>query len=146
MNHYLLVVTLFAVAACATPGPVSNRSDAVAAVDAVEDVESVEAAQTPATVLAQETDDSMLVSNADATSSIGIQDIEAPTVTETPAELIPGRPAQEPAVVCERVIPTGSMLPIKVCRNRADVDRKREADQEIFSDIKDNTVLGTSRL
>lgn len=131
MNQFLLAVTLFAVAACTTPGAAPNRSEAL---------------QTAAAVPAQEPDDTVLASTADEKNSIGIEDIEAPAVTKMPAEMIPGRPAQEPAVVCDRVIPTGSVLPIEVCRNRVDIERKREADQEMFMDIKNNTAFGISRL
>jgi len=88
----------------------------------------------------------MLAHNAETGSADGIEALESPQVSETPAEMIPGRPAQEPAIVCERVTPTGSLLPVKVCRHRDDIARKQEADQEIFDDIKRNTALGNSRL
>jgi hypothetical protein len=44
------------------------------------------------------------------------------------------------------VVPTGSILPVKVCRSRSEIDRKEQADQEIFDDIKRNTAIFNSRL
>lgn len=132
MNQFLLVAILFAVAACATPSLEANQPESVQTSEAVETKESG--------------GDNMLVHNKQAEEFEGIEDLEAPTTSEIPAEMIPGRPVPEPAIVCERVVPTGSVLPIEVCRHRSEIERKREADQEIFDDIKRNTALGNSRL
>jgi hypothetical protein len=131
MNQFLLGVILFAVAACATPSLEPNPSEAV---------------QTSEAVQAKESGGGILAHNAAAKNFDGIEELEAPSVNEIPAEMIPGRPVLEPAIVCERVVPTGSVLPVEVCRHRANIDLKREADQEIFRDIKNNTALGNSRL
>lgn len=155
MNQFLLSVILLAVAACATPGLEENRSEAVQtsqviqtseAVQSSEAVQTAEAVQSSETVQAKEPDGGMLAHNATAENFDGIKELEAPTASEIPAEMIPGRAEPEPAIVCERVVPTGSVLAIKVCRNKEEIERKREADQEMFRDIQNNTALGNSRL
>jgi hypothetical protein len=60
--------------------------------------------------------------------------------------MIPGIVEPEPAIVCERVVPTGSILPVKVCRSRSEIDRKEQADPEIFDEIIRNTAIFNSRL
>lgn len=137
MNQFLLVVILFLVAACATPSLEPNPSDAV---------QSSEVIQTSEAVQAKESEDGILTQNAETKNADGIEELEAPKVGKVPAGMIPGRPKDEPAIVCERVVPTGSVLPVRVCRHRGDIDRKQQADREIFDDIKRNTALGTSRL
>lgn len=150
MNQFLLVSILFAVAACATPGLEATRSEALQTSNAVQTSEAVQtssAVQTSESVQTTESGgDNMLVHNSQAEEFGGIEDLESPTASEIPAEMIPGRPVPEPAIVCERVVPTGSVLPVKVCRHRSEIERKQEADQEIFDDIKRNTALGNSRL
>ena len=137
MNQFLLVVILFVVAACATPSLEPNRSEAV---------QSSEVVQTSEAVQAKESEDGMLAHNAETKNADGIQELQSPKVSEIPAEMIPGRPEPEPAMVCEQVVPTGSVLPVTVCRHRDDIARKQEADQKIFDDIKRNTALGNARL
>ncbi len=140
MNQFLLVTVLFTVAACATPGLDPNRSEA----DPVpEFAEASQPAQVPASVPAEQprADEPVARNDAKAGAS-GIEEIEAPTVSKTAPPPMPA----EPAIVCERVVPTGSILPTRVCRNRSQMERKQEADREIFDDIKRNTALGNSRL
>ena len=52
----------------------------------------------------------------------------------------------EPEIICERMVPTGSLLPVMVCRRQSDIARRQEADQELFDRIKRNTAIGASRL
>lgn len=143
MNPLLLVVILLGIAACATSGPEPNRSESVQASKPVQASEPVQASQSGQQ---EESGGGALAHNATAKNSTSIEAFEAPSVSEIPAEMIPGRPEPEPAVVCEKVVPTGSIIPVRVCRDRAYIERKQEADQEIFDDIKRNTALGNSRL
>lgn len=137
MNPFLPVVILFAVAACATPAPEPKQSEAVQASEPVQASQSAQVEESGGDVLAH---------NAAAIDSTGIEVLEAPNVSEIPAEMIPGRSEPEPAIVCEKVVPTGSIIPVRVCRDRSYIQRKQEADQEIFDDIKRNTALGNTRL
>ena len=75
----------------------------------------------------------------------GIEEVEAPQPLETPAEMIP-RPVVESPGVCTLEVPTGSRLRVKVCRDRAYMERKEEQDQDIFSDMKTRTAIGASQL
>ena len=139
MYRFLVVPTCVAIAACATPATDPDPSEAV---------------QAPASrvypALAQTDSDAQTVNvvadNDPAEKSTGIEELESPEVSETPPSMIPGRVEPEPAIVCERVVPTGSILPTKVCRTRAEIERKEQADQEIFDDIKRNTAIFNSRL
>lgn len=137
MNQFLLIVVLFVVAACATPSLEPNRFEAVRSSEVIQSSEAVQA---------KESGDGVLAHNAETENADGIEELESPSPSEIPAEMIPGRPVPEPAIVCERVVPTGSVLPVQVCRHRDAIERKQEADQEIFDDIKRNTALGNSRL
>lgn len=138
MNQFLLVSILFALAACATSNPEPDRSESMQVPDSAATSESVQVNE-PA-------GDDLLVQNKQAEEHGGIESLETPNVSEIPANGIPGNPVPAPAIVCERVVPTGSILPVKVCRHRSEIERKREADQEIFDDIKRNTAIGASRL
>jgi len=126
---------MFAIGACATPSPEPNRLESVQVVESSESVQVVESGG-----------DELQAHNDPAENYDGIEDIEAPTVREIPAEMIPGIRMPEPEIVCERVVPTGSVLPVKVCRRKSDIARKTHDDQELFDDIKRNTAIGISRL
>ncbi|HEX5787755.1 MAG TPA: hypothetical protein VFY03_06220 [Woeseiaceae bacterium] len=74
-----------------------------------------------------------------------IKEVEAPQPLETPAEMIP-RPVVESPIVCTWEVPTGSRLRVRVCRDRAYMERKQEQDQDIFSDIKTRTAINAGQL
>ena len=126
MNRFLIVLTCVAVAACAAPGVEPKPSEAVEATDS--------------------RDNDLLANNGPAERSTSIEEIEAPKVDEIPPSMIPGMTEPELAIVCERVVPTGSILPVTVCRDRLAAEKKQAADQEIFDDIKRNTAIFNSRL
>lgn len=138
MKRFLVVPICLAVAACATPGT-EVSSESIQAADSRVDDTLTESGPDTMT-------DNMLADTDPATGSSGIEELEAPQVDETPPSMIPGRIEPEEAIVCERVVPTGSILPIKVCRTRAEIERKEKADQEIFDDIKRNTAIFNTRL
>ena len=133
MNQFLLVTILFAVAACATPNLEPNRSEPVQAMESGGDE-------------LESGGDELLVHSDQAEKFERIEEIEAPNVSETPAEMIPGLRTPEYEIVCERVVPTGSHLSVEVCRRPSDIARKTEADQQLLDDIKRNTAIGASRL
>lgn len=133
MNQFLLVTILFAVAACATPSLEPNRSESVQAMESGGDE-------------LESGGDELLVHNDQAEKFERIEEIEAPNVSETPAEMIPHMRVAEPEIICERVVPTGSRLSVEVCRRRSDIARKQDANQKLFDDIKRNTAIGASRL
>lgn len=144
MNRFLLVSIIFAIAACATPSPEPNRPESVQVVETSESVQVVESSESVQVV--KSGGDELQAQNNPVENYEGIEEIEAPSVNEIPAEMIPGLREPEPEIVCERVVPTGSVLPIKVCRRQSDIARKTEADQELFNDIKRSTANGASRL
>lgn len=146
MNRFLIVPICAAVAACATPGADPEPSKSVGAGESVQPAESVQANDSHDKDALADNHSGMLAVNDPADESKGIEELESPEVSETPPSMIPGRLEPEPAVVCERVVPTGSILPVKVCRSRTEIERKEEADQEIFDDIKRNTAIFNSRL
>lgn len=132
MSRFLLYIMCLAVAACATPGPELNRFDS----DQVS--ESGQADKLG-------DNDTLAQSNPSENTGI-IEELEAPKVGEAPASMIPDSAELEAAIVCERVVPTGSVLPARVCRHQSEIDRKRATDEKIFDDIKRNTAIGASRL
>jgi hypothetical protein len=138
MNRFLIVLmivlTCVAVAACATPGVKPKPSEAVEATDSRDN-----------DTLANN-DSEVMAHNDPAERSTGIEELEAPKVDEIPRSMIPGVTEPELAIVCERVVPTGSILPVTVCRDRLAAEKKQAADQEIFDDIKRNTAIFNSRL
>ena len=141
MNRFLIILMFVAVAACATPGAESEPSKSV------QTTEPLQAAVAPDGDTLADIDPGTRADNNRAESTSGIiEELESPQVAETPPSMIPGIVEPEPAIVCERVVPTGSILPVKVCRSRSEIDRKEQADQEIFDDIKRNTAIFNSRL
>jgi hypothetical protein len=139
MYRFLVVPTCVAIAACATTGTEPDPSEAVQAAESRDyETLAINNPDTPA--------GNVMAGNDPAENSNRIQELESPEVSVTPPSMIPGIVEPEPAIVCERVVPTGSILPVKVCRSRSEIDRKEQADQEIFDDIKRNTAIFNSRL
>ena len=126
MNRFLLVSIMFGIAACATPSPEPNRPESVQVVESGGD--ELQAQNNP-------------VENYE-----GVEEIEAPSVSEIPSEMIPGLREPELEIICERVAPPGSLHKVEVCRRRSDIARRTQSDQELFDDIKRNTANGASRL
>ena len=122
MNRFLLVTIMFCIGAYATPSPEPNRTESVQVVESSESVQVVESSES---VQAMESSgDELQAQNNPAEKYEGIEDIEAPKVREIPAEMIPRLREPEPEIVCDRVVPTGSILPVKVCRRQSDISRK----------------------
>ncbi|MGI9221840.1 MAG: hypothetical protein ACR2QS_12485 [Woeseiaceae bacterium] len=153
MKKLLIIPMSVAVAACATP---ATETGPAATAQSTETVQSAQPAQAPepspgiqsAQAGEQQADDSeaMVADNRSAENAAAIEALQAPQVDEVQPGNIPGRGVPESTVVCEKVYPTGSVLPTKVCRDRTNIDRKQEADQRIFDDIKRNTAIGNTRL
>ncbi|MGI9271102.1 MAG: hypothetical protein ACR2QT_04960 [Woeseiaceae bacterium] len=133
MKPFLLSVILFTVAACATSTPEPIQP---------EPIQTSENTQISRAAPAQESGDAMLAQNTDMKNSGSIEALEAPSASETPAEMMPIAPPPEPEIICHKVVPTGSILPVKVCRTPEEIARKEAADKEIFRDIKNNSALG----
>lgn len=70
--------------------------------------------------------------------------VEPPIIREEPPEIASQVPLPQGEIVCRWEIPTGSRLRKKVCSEKSFVEKKREADQEIFDDIKRNTAIGNA--
>ena len=132
MKRFFLITPLFVIAACATPGVEPVQSDVLQSPD------SMHARQSPG--------DELMEPNSSAEGFEGIEDVEAPKVSETPAEMIPQVHSSEPEIICDREIPTGSRLPVEVCRRKSDIQQRQETDQRIFDRIKQRTAIGASRL
>lgn len=150
MNRLLLVVVSAAVAACATPETQVDRTAPVPLAPSTVAEPVVSAAEPDAVsgptagVLAEPTaPDGMYEDGID--DDAVIKEVEAPQPLETPAEMIP-RPVVESPIVCTWEVPTGSRLRVKVCRDRAYMERKQEQDQDIFSDIKTRTAINAGQL
>ena len=146
MRNFLVVPLTIAVAACATPVAEPESSTAIRA---TEPVPAAEPAPIPAPAEERHINqqpDEIVAENEPTKSFQGIEDIESPAVDEVAPSMIPGRAAPETSIICERVYPTGSILPTKVCRDKSEIEKKQEFDQEVFDDIKRNTALGNSRL
>ena len=144
MKPFLLVSITFIVAGCATSevtpeqtAPIANTIGVGDSITTVAAEESTLAAQKPASFTAED-----VVSDSAGT----IESLEAPQVTQTPAEEIPGIVLPEEALECEQTTRPGSVLPVRVCRDKRVVDARRAADQELIHNIKRNTALFASRL
>lgn len=148
MRFNLLIIIMFAASACAAPGEVPEHNATSehipeATSDKIDsDIDVAQEVMHDTSTEVQGTE----VQSVAVPAPITIEDIESPTVAETPAELIPGRPTPETAIVCEQTRRPGSVLPVQVCRDKVDIELRRAADQELFDDIKRNTALFTSRL
>jgi hypothetical protein len=146
MNRYLLVLTLFVVAGCATPSAEPSKSESFQATESSNNalLDHIDPAEVfeDAEVVAGNYENSGDV----AESFEGIEDVEAPSVVESPATMAQQPQMVEPEVVCERMVPTGSVMHVRVCRRQSDIDRNKETDQKIMDDIKRNTANGASRL
>jgi len=141
MNRFLIIPMFVAVAACASPGTEPEPSKSV------QTTEPLQAPVARDSDTLADIDPGTRADNDQAESTSGIiEELESPQVAETPPSMIPGRLEPEQSIVCERVVPTGSILPVKVCRTRSEIERKEHADQEIFDDIKRNTAIFNSRL
>ena len=124
MNPLLLslVPILFAISACATSGSEPNRSESVQAMES--------------------SGDGLLAHDSQAESTQGIEEFEAPNVGETPPEMIPRAAKVESPVVCERVTPTGSRIPVRVCRSRAEIEEREKADQKMLREWQNKALIG----
>ena len=147
MSRSVLVLILLTVAACATsrqeprlPEP-AQSSASPGSSQAIRDQAADQAAGEEGSA-----GDEMLADNTASGEFAGIEELAAPSASETPPEMIPNPVAPEPQIVCERVVPTGSILPVKVCRHQAEISKQQEADQRAIDTIKRNTALGASRL
>ncbi len=139
MNRFLLVAMLFTIAACATPEAAPDRYESAQAVTAGN------TAATTQTSAARDTDSSS--QSAATTGDLdNLEDIDAPDVRETPAAMIPRIPRASEEVICKKERPTGSIIPVEVCRRRADIDKQGADDRETFDRIKSNTANAASRL
>ena len=148
MKPFLLVSIMFVVTGCASSEvmPVQaesapateERPSAVAALPGSgNEVSQEERHAAPATPRATD--------SASVSASV-IESLEAPQVTKTPSERIPGALLPEDAVECEQTTRPGSILPVRVCNDKRAVDARRAADQELFDNIKRNTALFANRL
>lgn len=138
MYRYLLVTTSFVLTACATSSPEPNPA---------ESLQVMESGGEELVAHNQAADKFDIGDDADVVEETYlIEDIEAPNGNETPAEMMPILAVAESPIVCERVVPTGSVLSVRVCRHRVDIARRQETDQKLFDDIKRNTALGAARL
>ena len=142
MNRCLLIATLFFVAACATSDPQPSQTEYAQPVNTAANDTAV---RNTAAQPAQAANDASGTAASASSDYESIEDVEAPKASETPAAMIPRIP-REPEVVCEKVRPTGSILPVEVCRRRADIDKQRDEDQDAFGKIKSNTANAASRL
>lgn len=162
MNRLLLVVVSAAVAACATPETQVDRTAPVplgsstAAEPAVSAAEPAAVSGPTAGELGEPTapdesgqyginESGIDEDGIEGDAVGGIEEVEAPQPLETPAEMIP-RPVVESPIVCTWEVPTGSRLRVKVCRDRAYMERKQEQDQDIFNDIKTRTAISAGQL
>ena len=144
MTRLLLLVVSAAVAACATPETQVDRTAPVPLAPSNVAAPAVSAA-VPATRSGPVTGELAEPTARDGDAAGVIQEVEAPQPLETPAEMIP-RPVVESPIVCTWEVPTGSRLRVKVCRDRAYMERKQEQDQDIFSDIKTRTAINAGQL
>lgn len=141
MYRFLLVLSLFAVGGCAGTSPQSDTPDEVQ----VSRDNPAEAMTTSPAPQANESSQNMVARNNDNDSTGNIDDLESPGVKETSTSDMPVTPSVESAVICERVYPTGSILPVRVCRDVSAAARKTEQDQRILRDVKTNSAIGGAR-
>lgn len=153
MKKLLIIPVSVAVAACATPATETGPAETTQSAEAVQPAQTAQAAEPSQAIQSAQVSEpqagdseAMVADNRSAENTAAIEALQAPQVDEVPAGSIPGRGVPESTVVCERVYPTGSVLPTKVCRDRTDIERKQEADRRIFDDIKRNTAIGNTRL
>ena len=138
-NRFFLTIFVFAVAGCAGTDPLANNSQ-ISAAETSQVSGSPQPTAAATTSAANANTDSH---DADSNKSYdGIEDIESPAVAQTEMASGPIAPDPEPAIVCERVYPTGSIIPVRVCRDRAAAERKTDQDQRIFDHVKRSSAIG----
>ena len=136
MNRCLPVTFSLFIAACANQAP---EQDGIESYQASAPVQESQPA----------IDEEPRAGNLVATETLAdeapdIEELETPTLDQIPAELIPGK--AEPEVVCERSVPTGSIMPVKVCRAVSDIEQQQTDDRKLIDNIKRNTANAASRL
>ena len=144
MYRILLVSTLLVVGACATSNPESNQVESVPVANSSSSevrTNYSSSSSTPSASVATLESSETVAGNVE-----NIQDVEAPGASEGRASAMQTPSMAESAIVCERVVPTGSILPVRVCRHRSDIERNRTTDQKMIDDIKRSTANGASRL
>ena len=140
MNRFLLVTFLFVVAGCATTSPEPNQSESLQAAESsskellehknpVEDFEYAE-------VVAENSEDAASV----AEKFDGIEYYEPPSESKNSAEMLLPEMTPDPEIVCERVFYTGSRLPVRTCRSRAEIERN-QPNQKKLDEIKRNSNI-----
>ena len=138
-NRFFLTIFIFAVAGCASTDPQADNPQ-ISSTDASQVSGTPQPTATATTSVAKA---NTVSQDADSNKSYdGIEDIESPAVAQTRMASGPIAAEPEPAIVCERVYPTGSIIPVKVCRDRAAAERKTEQDQRIFDHVKRSSAIG----
>lgn len=143
MKNILVIPVCVAVTACATP---AAEPEAYQAAQLAEPAQAAAIAPDSESFQAAERQETEMVAGNEPSQQRSIEALDSPEVEQIPHELIPGRAVSDDPIVCERITPTGSILPTRVCRDRRYMQLKENADREIFDDIKRNTALGNSRL
>ena len=140
MKRSIPVIFSLAIAACA-----SNGSEPAQPVP--EQVSGPAPSSVPAPAPGVSSSEQEMIARTETTAdSGGIEALDPPDVERLPADMVPNRPGTEDAIVCERVVPTGSVLPRKVCRHQSEIDQRSLEDQRTFDNIKSNTANAASRL
>jgi hypothetical protein len=140
MNRFLLVTFLFVVTGCATTSPEPNQSESLQAAESssnellehknpVEDFENAE-------VVAENSEGAA----SEAEKFEGVEYYEPPSESENSAEMLLPEMMPEPEIVCERVYPTGSRLPVRMCRSQAEIELNQLNNKKL-DEIKLNSNI-----
>lgn len=111
MKLLLLILTSFAITACATSGPETGQS---------------EAAQ-----VAESGGGELVAQDASAAPSDGIGESATLDADGNPTAVASTASAGD-ELVCERVKPTGSRIAVKRCRTRAQIEEAERVNQEML--------------
>ena len=144
MKPFLLVSIMFVVTGCASSEVMPVQAESAPATE--ERPSAVAALPGSGNEVSQEERHAAPATPRATDSASAIESLEAPQVTKTPSERIPGALLPEDAVECEQTTRPGSILPVRVCNDKRAVDARRAADQELFDNIKRNTALFANRL
>ena len=130
MYRILLAASALSLASCATPGTTSSGPLPAAGQPASASAESELVAQ------------QAVEPGSAAPEGEEIEVVAVPGVAPAPAAAAQVASGAGSEVVCRREIPTGSRLPVRVCRSRAEIEARKERDQAWLDEKQQDGLAG----
>jgi hypothetical protein len=95
------------------------------------------ATSSPETILSDAKVDGLVESNDPATAAEAVEVLGVPEVPEAAIDPNQASIASRDKLVCRRETPTGSHLPVRICRWQSEIEERRQADQKLIGEMQE---------